>query len=286
MSAIISRLLGFLGVGEHKQPSLKERIDHAIVKLELLEDRVAELRYRFEKRSRELFEKVVVLLRRGEKSRAAIYAGEVSQVRNILKMVVTVENLIIMTKERLKTVRDVRELGQTLMVFGAALEEVKDQITSIYPNLNLAFEEITRTVKNMIVETSMDIVGEVDPAIISHDALKVLDEAMRMAEERIKSEFPEPPVEPIIHLETRKQPKKTPVPVAVPAAPSSTRSVMPQVAIARREQQNLEELVLNYIREHNGYLDLKDFTTRYGVARDEVLRALYKLAEKGLIKLS
>ncbi|KSW12206.1 hypothetical protein CF15_05445 [Pyrodictium occultum] len=276
MAALVSRLLQALGLGGGREPSIKERIDEVIVKLELIEDNVAELRYKFEQRSRELFEKVVSLLRRGEKSRAAIYAGEVSQVRNILKMVIAVENLVTMTKERLKTVRDVRELGQTLMVFGTALEEVKDQVRAIYPNLNIAFEELSRSVKSMIVETSIDAVGDIDPAVISSSAIEVLQEAMKKAEERIKSEFPEPPVEPVIRLQTAGRQ------LVALGAPTGGAGA----AVGRPRGEELERLVLDYIMEHNGFLDIRDFSARYGVTKSEVLQALHRLAEKGLVALA
>ena len=124
--SVISRLLNVLGFNNsNQQEDLGEKIEHTIIKLEMIEDRVAELRYRFEQRSRELFEKIITLLRRGERSRATIYAGEVSQIKNILKMIVAIENLILMTKERLKTVRDTRELSRVLMAFGTALEALK-----------------------------------------------------------------------------------------------------------------------------------------------------------------
>ncbi|ALL01358.1 hypothetical protein Pyrde_1312 [Pyrodictium delaneyi] len=287
MAAIVARLLQALGLGGNQEPSLHEKIDQVIVKLELIEDNVAELRYKFEKRSRELFEKVITLLRRGEKSRAAIYAGEVSQVRNILKMVMAVENLVIMTKERLKTVRDTRELGQTLMVFGAALEEVKDQVRAIYPNLNLAFEELSRSVKNMIVETSVDAIGDIDPAVISSSAVQVLQEAMKKAEERIKSEFPEPPVEPVIQLQPSRQQAAAAVALAAAAGPAPAAAIPASYRGRRKPSgEELEKLVLDYIKQHNGFLDIRDFTATYNVSKSEVLRALHSLAEKGLIALA
>jgi division protein CdvB (Snf7/Vps24/ESCRT-III family) len=273
VAAVISRLLNFFGFGEQKQPDLKERIERTIIQLELIEDSIAELRYRFEKRGRELFERVIMLIKRGERSRAAIYAGEVSQIRSILKMIVTIQNLIIATKERLKTVKDVKELSQALMVFGAALESVRSEIEATHPNLIMVFDEISRRVKSMIVETSIDAGVNIDPAIVTTSAKEVLEEAEKVAEEAVKESFPEPPVDTVIQLETgsKDSARKTPVPVAVGYG---------------AQKANLEDLVLEYIREHGGYLDLRDFTRRYGVDRSEVLKALYRLAEKGLIKLS
>jgi division protein CdvB (Snf7/Vps24/ESCRT-III family) len=272
VAAVISRLLSLFGINDQKQPSLKERIDHVIVQLEIVEDKIAEIRYRFEKRSRELFERVVSLIKRGERSRAAVYAGEVSQIRNILKMVMTVENLITMTKERLRTVRDLRELSESLMVFGAALETIRGEVEALHPNLTVVFDEITRRVKNMIVETSVEVEGTIDPAVITSNALQVLEEAKRVAEEKVKESFPEPPVDTVIPVQAK---KGTAEKLAIPVGYS-----------LKRGAEELERLILEYIRGHGGYLDLRDFTRRYRVSRDEVLRALYRLAEKGLIKLS
>jgi len=278
--AVFSRLLQALGLGAEAEPDLAEKIDRVVVRLEVIEDRVAEVRYRLEQRSRELFEKVVQYLRRGQKSRAAIYAGEVSQIRSLLKMMYTVENLVIMTKERLKTVRDMRELGRTLMVFGAAINEIRDQVVALHPNLNMVFDEISRSVRSLVLETSVEAVGDIDPTVISSNALEVLEEAQKRAEEKIREEFPEPPVEPVIAAQ----------PVAAAAGYAGSAAVMAAAeAAARRRKvsdEELEKLVLDYIRSHNGLLDIRDFIARYGVEKSDVLRALHRLAERGLIAIS
>ncbi len=283
MSAIISRLFQAFGFTPRPQESPRESIDRIIVKLEVLQDKAAEIRYRFETRSRELWEKTVELLRKGEKTRATIYAGEIAQVRNIIKLIHGMENMIIMTKERLKTVRDVGEIGQVLMVFGTALEEIKDHARAIYPNLNLFFDEVSRNVKSLIVETTMnsDAVERIDPVVISKEAEEMLQQAMKKAEEEVKEEFPEPPIDTIVKLEARKQP------VAVAIGGPSTQPTKPKTTPRRRRSiEELEQLVLNYIRNHNGILDIKEFTTIYGVTKNEVLQAIHRLAEKGLIALS
>jgi len=285
MSAIISRLFQAFGFNTRPQENPRESIDRIIVKLEILQDKAAEIRYRFETRSRELWEKMVDLLRKGEKTRATIYAGEIAQVRNIIKLIHGMENMIIMTKERLKTVRDVGEVGQVLMVFGTALEEIKDHARAIYPNLNLFFDEVSRNVKSLIVETTMnsDAVERIDPVVISKEAEEMLQQAMKKAEEEVKAEFPEPPIDTIVKLETRKQP--VPVAIGAPANKPVKRN-KPQQRRPRRSIEELEQLVLSYIRSHNGILDIKEFTTIYGVTKNEVLQAIHRLAEKGLIALS
>jgi division protein CdvB (Snf7/Vps24/ESCRT-III family) len=293
MSAIISRLFQVFGFGA-QQETPRESIDKLLVKLELLEDKVAEIRYRFERRSRELWETTIRLLRRNEKTRATIYAGEIVQVRNIIKLIYGLENMIIMTKERLRTVKDVKEVGQALMVFGTALEEIREHARAIYPNLNVFFDELSRNVKSMIVETSMStgFVEHIDPVVVSQEAQTLLNEALRRAEEEVKSEFPEPPLDTVVKLEPARQA------VAVGAAagagtegkeaPTGTAGsgLASYAGGPRRSMEEVEQLVLKYIRSNGGILDIKEFTTRYGVSKNEVLQAIHRLAEKGLIALA
>jgi division protein CdvB (Snf7/Vps24/ESCRT-III family) len=272
---VVSRLLQALGLGaQGGQEDIVSRIDHVIVRLEAIEDRIAEIRYGLEKRSQELFRKVVEYLRRGEKSRATIYAGEVSQIRSLLKLMVTMENVVIMTKERLKTVRDMKELTKTLMVFSAALSTVKDEVTALYPNMSMVFEEISKSARSLVMETSVEAMADIDPTVVSLGAQEVLEEAARKAEEKIRQEFPEPPVEPVVNAK--------PTPLSQQAAILAAASL----AARRPSDAELDQLVLDYIRSHNGTLDIRDFTARYGVTKEDVARALHRLAERGLIALA
>jgi len=272
---VFSRLLQALGLGvQQAREDVLAKIDHVIVRLETIEDRVAEIRYGLERRERELFRRVIEYLRRGEKSRATIYAGEVSQIRSLLKLMLTMENLVIMTKERLKTVRDMKELTRTLMVFSAALSTVKDEVTALYPNMSMVIDEISKTARSLVMETSVEAMADIDPAVVSIGAQEVLEEAARKAEEKIREEFPEPPVEPVVNAR--------PTPLSSQAAVLAAASL----AARRPRDRELDELVLDYIRRHNGTLDIRDFTARYGVTKEEVVRALHRLAERGLIALA
>ncbi len=271
VTSVLTRLLSVLGLGgSGSQEGLEEKIDRVIVRLELLEDNIAETRYGLEKRSRELFRKVVELMRQGDKRRAAIYAGEVSQVRAVLKLIYTIEHMIIAVKERLKTVKDMRQLTGILMAFGVALKDVGSEISAIYPNMSMMIDQISSSVRQLITETAVEAMSVPDPAVISRGAMEILEEAKKKAEEKVREQFPDPPIEPVI-----------------PARATGLAAQAAVLAAAKRAGgEDLERLVLDYIRSHNGLLDIRDFTARYGVGKDEVLRALHRLAEKGLVALA
>ncbi len=281
MAAVIAKLFSSLGLtfGSQRKNELKTRIDKVIVALDLLRDKVAELRYRFEQRSHELMEKIMSMIRRGEKDRAYVYADELAQIRNVLKVVVATENMVIRVIERLKTVREARELLEVMMMFGAALEEVSDYIRTQYPSLAMAYDEMTRKVRSLIVETSLDGVSEIDPVVVSASAVELMKQAMKEAEERVKRSFPVPPLKPpTVEKPAEKVMVASKVTAAAPAAVEA-----PKPNKRRLSPEEVEAKLLAYIREHGGFLDVNDFARRYGVEREDVVKALKRLEEKGVI---
>lgn len=275
MAALISKLLSFFGWhAQDEHDNLRRKIDAIIVQLELLEDKLAEFRYRYEKRAHELFGKVVAALKAGDRNKALVYASEVGQVRNILKVMVALERLIIMARERLVTVKDMKELVNIMMVFGTAIETVKEQVKTLYPSIAVALEEISRSVRSMIVETSLEGVGDINPTVVSETALQVLNEAWKKAEEEIRESLPEPPL-------------KTPMPQDVVVATTAIGNrESRQTTLVKPSIEELEGLILAYVKQHGGFLDIKYFQEKYGVTKEEVLEALRRLADKGLVRIA
>jgi len=271
--AVLARIFGF-SVG-HKS-SRPDNIDHLIIQFELLEDKLENIRYNLEKRSDSLFEMIIQSLRKGDNSRASIYATEVSQVRNMLKAVIALENMITMAKERLKTTKDTNELIKILMTFGAALETVRDQVKRLYPAMSVLLDEVSRNVKAMIVETSFDATN-INPEVLTESATEILREAWKKAEEKVNQILPEPPI-----VGKAARSRQEDVIVASPPVGGGGGS--------RRERrltpEELEEAIMQYIREHGGFLDVSEFQQRYGVTRREVMEALHRLAEKGMIRIA
>jgi division protein CdvB (Snf7/Vps24/ESCRT-III family) len=272
VSTIISKIINLFSPGTGQQEDFRSRVEQAIVKLELIMDKVGELRYRFESRFQELWGKIIDFVKSGNEERARVYAGEAAQLRSMIEVVKAVENLLLMTIERLKTVKDVRELAETLMAAGAGIEDIKEQTKNLFPGLAYMVEEVSKSVKALIVQTSFDGITHIDPIVVSNKALEILNEAMKQASAEVRKKFPEPPVEPVVKVAEAKR-------VKAPPTPANRRQRV------RAEGKTIEDLLLEYIREHGGFLDVRDFVERYGYTRDEVLEALRRMAEKGLVTI-
>ena len=293
MAAVSSRSLVCFSIGvSREEPSLQEKISTAIFRLETLLDRARELRFRFEARDRELWRMIIEMLQKGDNRRARVYAGELTQVRNILKLIKALELMIEMVKERLQTVHDMREFTRILLSFGTAVEELKEEARGLYPGLVYAFDEISRSTRTLLTETSLEGIPDVDPTAVTAEASTILNQALKEAEREVREKFPEAPVEPTLQVvqqtvgwskpararEKPRRPGRT--------APNAQQARLQQRARRKYSIEELEKLVLDYIQNHGGFLDLADFTKKYGVTREEVFRALKSLAEKGLISLT
>lgn len=248
-----------------------------------------------------------------------------------MKLVRATERLIVHAIERLKTASDVRELTEILLTFGAAIDEVRSQMQGLYPGLALAFEEINKSIKLLLVETTPPTLTDIDVDTIANEASKVLEEALRQAEEDVEKVLPDESMRKILSdagikiplLESKQQTslkqiqnvqnvgastgKNSSMGRAAAASVTSgkgvARRVAPPVPLAvqasgvpgasiterrprRMSEEELERKLLDYILEHGGFLDINDFTRRYGVTREEVLAALNRLHARGLIKLA
>ncbi len=314
----VKSLLGMLPwIGRSESSDdLNDKIQMVIFRLKDLEARISEIRIRFERRAQELYKKMLYAYQRGEKKRALIYAEEVVHLRNLLTLVYATERLILRAIERLRTASDVKELTEVLLAFSAAVDEVRSQMQGLYPGLALAFEEIKKNINLLLIETAPPAISDIDVDTVSSEAEKMLEEVMKQAEQSVGRVIPEESVSKMLEnmgfenvLKKARQgaqsPKRQRRPVAAPkpsvvqraaattaAAPASQTATVPVAALAvsverrRLSPEELEKKLLDYILDHGGFLDINDFTRRYGVTREEVLAALNNLHRKGLIRLA
>ena len=255
--------------------------------------------------------------------RAEIYAQEVVHLKRLLTLVKTTERIITIAIERTKTARDVKELTEILLTFGAALDEVRSQMQGLYPGLALAFEEINKNIKLLILETAPPSnITDIDTSSIAQEAVKILEEAKKHAEADVEKIASDEVIKKLIGAENLEQ--KVALPQlggrqqsramgrnaqSTAAAPRTARRAseatvkprqtarLPPVQMAavpwseqkpprKMSVEELEKKLLDYIVEHGGFLDINDFTQKYRVSREEVFAALNRLRAKGLIRLA
>lgn len=257
---MFDKLSSIFNTDRKKKIQLSKMITEISLKLKDQQDRLDEAIRRLKERDKELFEKVVRAQIEGDMARATIYAQEISDIRKMIKIIYTAYLAIEKVRLKLDTVQELQGVSLVLFPVMKILNELKEQIKGIAPEVAIALDSITSSVNSIAIETGAISEKSVVPSVIDEQAKQILDEAQKMAEIKVRELLPELPHPP-------------------------TELPKPRVQAVQIRRHLTEEELLNYIRSTGGFLDLDYVSKSYGVDKSEVLNLLKKLEEKGLIAI-
>ncbi|BBD72731.1 cell division protein [Sulfodiicoccus acidiphilus] len=246
----------FIKRGNSKKAQLGLLLEEISVRLKDQQMKLDEAMRRLKDRDKELFDRVVRSQMESDVAKAAIYAEEISDIRKMLKIIYTASLAIEKVRLKLETVQELQGLSLVLLPVLKILGGLKEQVKGIAPDVAVALDSITSSVNSIAVETGILNEKAVVPAIVDEQAKKILDEAQKMAENKLKESLPalpQPPSEP-------------------PKVKTSTKKFG-------------EEDLLNYVSRTNGFIDVEHVSKIYGVDKEEVMELLRLLARKGVIVL-
>ncbi|MEM4823818.1 MAG: hypothetical protein QXV31_02125, partial [Zestosphaera sp.] len=215
-----------------------------------------------------------------EKDRALIYANEATQVREMTTKLVVVEKVLEQVKLRLETLEDVSNLSHHLIEVSNLLVVAKDYVKDLVPNLAYNIDSLISESRRVIASTT-DYTKLKPEEIIEHtpEAKKLLQEIEKAAEETIKSQLPEIPVDILLPVKVKgnlEDKIKKEVEAITQPSKQPDRSKMV-------DQNLLEKALLEYIITHNGFVDVNHFKDMLGVSKEEVYKALNRLREQNKI---
>jgi len=216
-----------------------------------------------------------------EKDRALIYANEATQVKEMTTKLVVVEKVLEQVKLRLETLEDVSNLSHHLIEVSNLLVVAKDYVKDLVPNLAYNIDSLINESRRVIASTT-DYAKLKPEEIIEHtpEAKKLLQEIERAAEETIKSQLPEIPVDILLPVKVKGSLEdKIKKEVEATAQPIKQQSTHPKVI----DQNLLEKALLEYIVTHNGFVDVNHFKEMFGVSKEDVYKALNRLREQNKI---
>ena len=247
-----------------RRTQLSKVIIDISLKLKEQQDRLDEAMRRLRDRDKELYEKVVRAQIEGDVAKATIYAQEISDIRKIIKIIYTAYLAIEKVRIKLDTVKELQGVSLVLLPIMKVLNQLKDQIRGVSPEVAMALDSITSSVNSIAIETGVLSEKSVVPTVIDEEAQKILNETKKMAESKLKELLPELPY---------------------PPSEAPRREVL-EVKVEQKQKRKISENeLLDYIKQTGGFLDVDHFSKLYNVEKDEVLNLLKTLAEKGLVSL-
>ncbi len=170
----------------------REKAESVLIMLRSLLSRIDAYIFRLEEREKQLFNKVVELTSIGDDARARIVAGEVSQIRSVLRHMTAlkyiIEGITIKIENYLAIGQAVESLGPAI----AALREIRGVFKGLIPSMELEIQMIENGLKEMIMESGEYTAPSTwySPQA-TQEAEKVLEEAYAIAEKKLRETFPQ-----------------------------------------------------------------------------------------------
>ncbi|RLF99501.1 MAG: hypothetical protein DRN49_04300 [Thaumarchaeota archaeon] len=191
----------FDGSGFGKDPFMDEEAREEIkLKLEQslnqLNAQIMKLKSKYQEmmsKSKDYFEHVVEAMMSGDEERASIYAEEIAEIRKLAKVVMRTQLLLEQVKLRLETILEVSELIGLVIPLLSLIAEVEDEVAGVAPEAAKNLHELACYIEDFAGSTAMSDFDLTMSESVSEDAKKVLEEAQKIAAEKIKESFPDVP---------------------------------------------------------------------------------------------
>jgi division protein CdvB (Snf7/Vps24/ESCRT-III family) len=186
--SFLSKLEEKLGV---RQQPLKERINLVIYRLRVQRNKIESTGLTMQHRDKELFDKCVAARATGDSPRANLYAEECAEVRKIAKVVLQSELALEQMIFKLETAEMLGDIAYLVSPIKKVVSTVGQQVQHLMPEVSYELNQINETLNGFTAEAGnvTDVVMSTEPH--SPEAERIFGEAGVLAEQKIKSRFPE-----------------------------------------------------------------------------------------------
>jgi division protein CdvB (Snf7/Vps24/ESCRT-III family) len=276
-----------------------------IRKLEIQKVKLEHVKIRLQKRDRVLFEACVVHIEKNHPERAAICANELAEVRKLLNMVVHCQLALERIILRLETIKEVSEIFAELKPALKTLKGLTQTLVNVLPDVAMELERVNDSISETLAMTRISPDMPLPTPVKTEAGEEILKEASAFLEEKLSEQLPEPPTPAKPQTVVKEKPvKKTEKVKQMVALSVSCSEVVERddkgatqryvsykdmqlrgVSVTSQSNSSLENDLLQYIKECNGEIDVKQCALRLNVSRQEVLRALENLGAKGKIQI-
>ncbi len=179
---------------------LRQKIELATRRLEVQLQYLDGALNRLVDRDKTLFSKVVDAYSRHEVQRANVFANELAELRKMASFMMNSKLALERVVLRLRTVTELGNVAVTLAPAARVLQSVRTGVTGILPNAEQELGDIGTLLNEIIIEAGISEGMTPDFEVAGEDAMKILNEAAMVAEQKVKERFPELPALKAEHI--------------------------------------------------------------------------------------
>jgi len=237
-------------------------------------------------------------MERNNKSRAAMCANELAEVRKLVKLLtqtqIAIERIIL----RLETIKELSTLMIDLKPALTALKSVTVNLVETMPDIALELDKVNNSIQDTLTVTKLSSEQPITYTNLKTPAgEEILKEVNNAIEQRLTEQLPEPPAsEAFTEAPSTKEKIREMVALAIGCPESSqpknetSEAVlsikdvkMQSISLTIKQGESIEEKILEHIKQCKGQLDLTECAISLKIPPKEVEKTLKKLGEEGKI---
>ena len=240
-------------------------------KLEVQLKKLEQVSQRLKSRDEEFFQKCVETQLAKDHLRAMIYANECAEIRKMAQIVLSSQLAIEQATIRFQTIGELDDVMIAVAPIASIIQETKGKLVDVIPSVATKLDEV-----NVMLGDAMKEVGGISAKNFkvqspNKEAMKVLEEANRVSEQKIRERFPELPQE--IEREASGV-MEEPIALAV----GGTGGLEKMLPIDRR--------VFEYIKHaRDGNVSIVQCASDLGVTPRDVERVILRLEKEGKVSI-
>jgi len=173
---------------------LKPHLNFAIKRIKLQIQRLEKATDRFSERDKSLFARTVKAYSKRDMTRANVFANELAEIRKMEKMIIHARLALEQIVLRLRTVTELGDVVSTLAPTVGVLRSVRTGMAGVLPEAERELGQIGNLLNGIIIDAGQSTGLNISFEAANEDAKKILNEAVTVAEQKIKEELPEIPV--------------------------------------------------------------------------------------------
>jgi division protein CdvB (Snf7/Vps24/ESCRT-III family) len=159
--------------------------------------RLEQVNSKLRERDRLLFEMVGKAVQKKDKTRAQIYANELSRVRHVKQVISQSQLAIDCITIRLENFLDLYQVVQEMKPISEVVKEVSADVQHVMPQFASGLEQLNMIATETLMQTSIDFRQPALDEMFSvkgQESADILREVSGMVENSLHESFPEPPV--------------------------------------------------------------------------------------------
>ncbi len=172
------------------QKNIRSKIDNAIKILQKMTTKLDVSIRSLKEKDRIYFAKVVESIKNHDRTMATLYANELVEIRKALKVLKQSRYAIQSVAVRLKTVQSISDAAAEILPAMQVLRNVKSMVSYILPITEDGINEVANLLQDIMWEATQTGEAGFDFAAANDEAIKILNEAERLAREDMKRELP------------------------------------------------------------------------------------------------